>query len=148
MARGQIKKSSVAILATVLMLVGSFSTAYAKDNDKEKYRFTIVRNVTAKNQLSADEQIWKGKDSVYASVKVTSASSPSSYTTYKVYNYDDLISGTKEMKNKANNKCSVKYDYGARNSGYFVNLRGIDRRGTAPNYSTVNGVWSPVNLSL
>ncbi len=147
MFKGQIKKSSVVILAALSLLAGGFSTAYA-DDDKEDYKFTIVRNVTAKDQISGNEQIWKTKKSDYASVKVTSASSPSSYTTYKVYNYDTLISHTTELKNTAGKKGQVQYLNTATHYDFPVNIRGIDNRGTAPNYSTVEGVWSPINKTL
>lgn len=118
------------------MSLCAFTTAYAA----ESYSFTIVKNATATN---GSEQIWKGKKSEYATVTVKSAFSPSSYTTYKVYNYDECISKAKEIKNTVNKSGDIQYNSSAQGKDFWVNLRGLDARGTAPNYSTVKGVWVP-----
>lgn len=134
--KSRMKKSSRVIVAALSLLAGSFSVAYAA----EEYSFLIVRNMVSS---TGEDQAWKSKDGAYAEVTVGSASSPSSYTTYAIYNYDDLISFNTELKNTSGNSGDILYQYGARNSGYFVNLRGHDGRGTAPNYSTVKGTWLP-----
>lgn len=132
------KKSSVVLMTVMGLLVGSFTTAYAA----ESFKFTIVRNVTA---TTGDDQVWKSKSGAFAKVTVKSASSPSSYTAYKVYNYDTKISDVKTTQNKTNNSVLLQYDSGSQGKDFWVNLRAVDPNGTAPNYSTVSGNWEPTH---
>lgn len=120
------------------LLVGSFTTAYATS----EFKFTIVRNATA---TTGDDQVWKSESGAFAKVTVKSASSPSSYTTYKVYNYSTCVSDARETKNKSGNSVTPLYQIGAQGKDFWVNLRGLDARGTAPNYSTVSGNWEPTH---
>lgn len=135
----KVKKSSVTILTVLVLMAGAFCTAYAAE---QNYKFTIVQGVTSTNAANSD-QVYKDTNGVYAYVKVDTASAPSYYTTYKVYNYDDLVSNAVEVINKSGYYGYPKYISGAEGKGYWVNLRGTSGKTPAPNYSTVSGIWRP-----
>lgn len=133
------KKSSVAILTAFMVMIGSFCTVYAKD---QAYKFTIVQSATSSNSVTS-EQVYKDTKGVYAYVKVLNASAPSYYTTYKVYNYNELVSDATEIINRTDYYGYPKYITGTEGKDYWVNLKATTGKKQAPNYSTVSGTWRP-----
>lgn len=133
----KINKTAIAMTLAVSAIAGSFATAYAAS-----YNFTLVRGIVSVE----DTYVWK-QAGAKGSITVTSSSAPNYYTTYMVYTMrngggDSLISDTVEIKNTAGKKGTIIYREGATGAGQ-VRLAGCDNRGTAPNYTTVKGDWTP-----
>lgn len=96
-------------MATFTLMAGAFCTINAAEQD---YKFTIVQGATSSNNLTS-EQVKKEENSLYAYVRVASASAPSYYTTYMVYCYNDLVSNAVEVINKKSYYGYPKYITGA-----------------------------------
>ena len=132
----KINKTAIAMTLAVSAIAGSFATAYAAS-----YNFTLVRGVVSVE----DTYVWKPAGAT-GNVTVGSSSAPSYYTTYMVYtkgnNNDILISRPVEVQNTAGKSGMIIYDRDATGAGQ-VRLAGCDNRGTAPNYTTVRGNWTP-----
>lgn len=104
------------------------------------YSITIVRG-----QGTKSDPVYKPSNVSSGTVKVTSATAPSAYTTYNIYFASTATKMTSscELQNTAGNIGKISYS----NTSYVgmkgnVYLKGTDARLTAPNYSTVRGMWS------
>ena len=131
----KINKTAIAMTLAVSAIAGSFATVYAA----EKYSFVIARGTTCQG----GPQVWKSKAGSFAKATVKTASAPGYSTLYTIYNYDDVISFSRKIENLPDESKDIQYQYGATGKDFWVNIRGCDADGTAPNYSTVTGVWEP-----
>ena len=130
----KMKKSSIVFLSLLLIMVANFSIALASS-----YDFTLVRAVGAETGITL-----KNKDADFGFVTVLTSSEPGYTTDYHIIDGYELIAYTDQVRVKNQRYESGRMYYDKPEWLGYVRLRGIDGSLKAPNYTTVTGLWSPM----
>lgn len=128
----RVRKTTIVFLSLMLLMAANFGVVLGY-----QYSFTITRGNTVSTNT-----VTKNKKADYGKVSVISSTASSHYTTYYIATSSNVqATKTAEVKN-TRGYLGIMYYY----NPYLVasvKLKGADARLTAPNYSTVSGMWSP-----